>query len=113
MPALGQAMKGVLFAYSLTFVSMNIAVYRGRGRLFRYLESLWFSLLLFICVGIFVAIVGLILGLVLGIAGLKVSGVFLYILFVIILALGGGDRRPPIVNFRLDANCNLRGNESG
>jgi hypothetical protein len=89
MPALGQAMKGVLFAYSLTFVSMNIAVYRGRGRLFRYLESLWFSLLLFICVGIFVAIVGLILGLVLGIAGLKVSGVFLYILFVIILALVG------------------------
>src|ERR1700722_4462641 len=92
MRALGQAMKGALFAYLLTVVPMNIAVYRGRGRLFRHLESLWLSLVLFIFVGIFVAILGLILGIILRIAGIKVPDVLLYILFVLIL---------PVLGYRL------------
>ena len=92
MRALGQAMKGALFAYLLTVVPMNIAVYRGRGRLFRHLESLWRSLVLFIFIGIFVAILGLILGIILRIAGIKVPDVLLYILFVLIL---------PVLGYRL------------
>src|ERR1700728_1988614 len=75
-------MKGLLFGYLLLVVPMNIAVYRGRGRAFRYLESLWASLVFYI---IFMFVLG-ILWLLLGLAKIEVPPALQYILFVAILA---------------------------
>jgi hypothetical protein len=84
-------MKVLLVGYLLMLVPMNIGIYRGRGRTFRYLESLWCSLVFYIIVGILAAILGLILA----IAKIGLPLLLQQILFVVILAgfgylLGGG-----------------------
>jgi hypothetical protein len=84
-------MKVLLVGYLLMLVPMNIGIYRGRGRPFRYLESLWCSLVFCIIVGILAAILGLILA----IAKIELPLLLRQILFVVILAgfgylLGGG-----------------------
>jgi hypothetical protein len=80
-------MKGLLYGYLLMLVPMNIAVYRGRGRAFRYLETLWCSLVFYI--PFLFALV--ILSLILGLAKIAVPPVLQHILFVVILAgLGYG-----------------------
>jgi hypothetical protein len=80
-------MKGLLYGYLLMLVPMNIAVYRGRGRPFRYLETLWCSLVFYITYIIVLAILALILGL----AKIEVPLELQHILFVAILAgLGYG-----------------------
>src|ERR1700679_1865719 len=75
-------MKGLLYGYLLMLVPMNIAVYRGRGRAFRYLETLWCSLVFYITYLLVLAILWLILGL----AKIEVPLLLQYILFVAILA---------------------------
>jgi Type IV secretion-system coupling protein DNA-binding domain len=55
-------MKELLLGYLLMLVPMNIGIYRGRGRAFRYLESLWCSLVFCVIVIFLWIIVGLILG---------------------------------------------------
>jgi hypothetical protein len=83
-------MKSLLLGYLLMLVPMNIAIYRGRGRPSRHLESLWASLVFLVLAGL----VFIILNLLLGIVKIQLPDVLRSILMVAILvgfgsALGG------------------------
>jgi Type IV secretion-system coupling protein DNA-binding domain len=75
-------MKSLLVGYLLMLVPMIIAIYRWRGRPFRYLQSLWISLVLFIPVAVIVIIAVLLPHIV----GITVPGLLQHILLAVVLA---------------------------
>lgn len=78
-------MKNLLLVYLPMLVPMNIAIYRGRGRAFRHLQALWFSVVLS-AIAVFIFAM---LGEFLVNAKIDVPHVLQFILFMLISAVVG------------------------